>query len=269
MSTPPPILVLLDLSALMGRRTREWQEYSRIGNCYVPEVIYQEIESLADCAPEPEVETVAREFMRFFPNSGWQITNAHAAHSLITPPGGASLSKQARMVVTVAQCAYGFAQENSDNLVIFVSNTQAILQRIPSLGVSNVCGLTRAAFLQWVRTGEQPPAVTEQLQIFSIAQASSRNSQVTPVRETPTPPPATIAPEMIRLKSSVLLTPSDSWSRSTGTRSTGTGLSARIISTVVTFVMVSILGLVAWRFLQPASFNQFWQQMGFPNSQGQ
>lgn len=255
MPTPPPVLVLLDLSALLGSSLREWQEYSRIGNCYLPQMVYEEIEFLTGRAPEPQVEKVARDFMRFFPDSGWQLTNAHATHPAIAPPGGASLSKQARLVISVAQCAYGFALEQTDNLVVFVSNTQPILQRIPSLGTPNLCGVTRAAFLQWVRTGEQPPAVSAQQQTFSTVGAATANGQAkapTPAKSTPTAVPTMTGPA------------SAARPASPANKSGRTGSLSRLVGGVISLVVIAALGLVAWRFIQPASFNQFWQQLGLP-----
>ncbi|MBD2180644.1 PIN domain-containing protein [Aerosakkonema funiforme] len=263
MPTPPPVLVILDLSALMGKTSREWQDFSRIGACYVPQAVYEEIEFLTDRAPEPQWEKIAREFMRFFPNSGWQLTDAHATHPAFTPPGGANLSKQARLVVAVAQCTYGFAQENSDNLVVFVSNTQPILQRIPSLGTANLCGITVAALLQWVRTGEKPPAVTQQLQVFGAAGSQGGNNRSPAASPTQSSAPANSAPTMTGPASA------DRSSSQSKKRSSGTGLLTRLVSGAITFVVLAALGLVGWRFIQPTSFNQFWQKMNLPALPGQ
>ncbi len=266
MSTPQPVLVLLDLSALLGSSLREWQEYSRIGNCYVPQMVYEEIEYLTGRAPEPQVEKAAREFMRFFPDSGWQLTNAHATHPAIAPPGGASLSKQARLVVAVAQCAYGFALEQPNNLVVFVSNTQPILQRIPSLGTPNFCGITRAAFLQWVRTGERPPAVTAQQQTFSTVGAATANGQAKiqnqAIAETPSQSSLTAVSTMTGPASAARPASSDKKSR-------GTGALSRLIGGLITLAVIAAVGLVAWRFIQPASFLRFWQQLGLPSQPAQ
>ena len=51
----------------MAGRTQVWQEYAKVGTCYIPEVVYDELNRLTDQADEQEVfEQVAREFMRFF-----------------------------------------------------------------------------------------------------------------------------------------------------------------------------------------------------------
>lgn len=264
MPTSPPVLVLIDHSALMGSTSREWQEYSRIGTCYIPQVIYEEIKFLTDRATEGEVEKTAREFMRFFPNSGWQLTDAHATHPTITPPGGSNLSKQARLVVTVAQCGYGFALDRTDSLVVFVSNTQAILQRIPALGIPNFCGVTKAAFLQWVRTGQVPPAVSAQIETFNSSGQVSAKYQAPAVEERQMSAPPTPNSTITGPASAIV-----SASTSSKSRSVGTGLFPRLINAMVALVVIAAVGLVAWRFIQPASFDRFWKQMNLPALPGQ
>lgn len=263
MATTPPIAILLDLSAILGSSIREWQEYSHIGNCYLPQIIYEEIEFLTGRAPEPNVEKTAREFTRFFPESGWQLTNAHAVHPTINPPAGQNLSKQARLVVSVAQCMYGFAQENSDKLVVFVSNSQPILQRIPALNTPNLCGITRAALLQWVRTKQRPPAVTQKLETFSNSETSATVSPAESAEKTPLP--VNSHPS----NSPVMTGPASAAETPTRQRSSSNNLVTKIVGTLVSLLIFVVLGLTAWRFLQPQSFNQFWRQTGLPALPGQ
>ncbi|MFB2836979.1 hypothetical protein [Floridanema evergladense] len=258
MATTAPIAILLDLSAIIGSSTREWQEYSRIGNCYLPQVIYDEIEFLTGRASEQNIEKTAREFTRFFPESGWQLTNAHAVHPTINPAAGQNLSKQARLVVSVAQCMYGFAQENPDNLVVFVSNSQPILQRIPALNTPNLCGITTAALLQWVRTKQRPPAITQKLQTFSNSETAATISQPNPTETAPTP-----------ANSPVMTGPASAAETPTRQRSSNNNLPVKIAGTLISVLIFVVLGLTAWRFIQPQSFNQFWRQTGLPALPGQ
>jgi len=265
MPTTPPISLIFDLSALMGSSIREWQEYSQIGTCYLPQILYEEIEFLTGRAPEPNLEKTAREFTRFFPTSGWQITNANASHPAIAPAPGQDLSKskQARLMITVAQCMYGFAQENADNLVVFVSNSQPILQRIPALKTPNLCGITAAALLQWVRTKQRPPAVTQQLQTLSSSGTNGRISQPKPVNRTPPSPKSTPAnPPVMTGPASAAQPPAKS-------RSTSSSFVTKLASGLFTLIIIGGLGLTAWRFIQPESFNQFWRQNNFPTLPGQ
>jgi len=39
----------------------------------------------------------------------------------------------------------------------------------------------------------------------------------------------------------------------------------KFVVTIVGWILIGAIGLVAWRSLQPKSFNQFWQKTGLPN----
>jgi hypothetical protein len=129
----PPLLVTFDTDVLMASRTQVWQEYAKVGTCYIPEVVYDEIDRLTDQAVEPAIEQVAREFMRFFADSGWIATDAQQTHRALEP-SIKNQGKQAMLVVATAQCVYGLAQEHPEALVIFVSNSQPLLKRLASVG---------------------------------------------------------------------------------------------------------------------------------------
>jgi len=160
----PDIILLFDVNGIIDKTTREWSEYSRVGTCYLPQVVYDEIQFLCDRASEPELERPAREFIRFHPESNWQLTGARATHPSLAPAQGQAQSKKARLNLAVVQCAYGLAQEMTNKLVVLVSNTQPLLQQIQALAVNNLCGITTTALLQWSRTSARPPAVTQQIQ---------------------------------------------------------------------------------------------------------
>ena len=172
----PPVLVTFDADVLMTGRTQVWQEYAKVGTCYIPEVVYDEIDHLTGRAVEPAIEQVAREFMRFFAESGWIATDAQETHRALEP-SIKNQSKQAMLVVATAQCVYGLAQEHPDALVIFVSNSQPLLKRLASVAAPNLCGITGAMVLNWARKGERPPAATQQLQSLMRTLADRQSSQ--------------------------------------------------------------------------------------------
>ena len=172
----PPLLVTFDTDVLMAGRTQVWQEYAKVGTCYIPEVVYDEIDRLTDQAVEPAIEQVAREFMRFFADSGWIATDAQETHRALEP-SIKNQSKQAMLVVATAQCVYGLAQEHPEALVIFVSNSQPLLKRLASVGTTNLCGITGAMLLNWARKGERPPAATQQLQTLMRTLAERKSAQ--------------------------------------------------------------------------------------------
>ena len=172
----PPLLVTFDTDVLMAGRTQVWQEYAKVGTCYIPEVVYDEIDRLTDQAVEPAIEQVAREFMRFFADSGWIATDAQQTHRALEP-SIKNQGKQAMLVVATAQCVYGLAQEHPEALVIFVSNSQPLLKRLASVGATNLCGITGAMLLNWARKGERPPAATQQLQTLMRTLAERKSTQ--------------------------------------------------------------------------------------------
>ncbi|MEG4576312.1 PIN domain-containing protein [Microcoleus sp. N3A4] len=172
----PPVLVTFDADVLMAGRTQVWQEYAKVGTCYIPEVVYDEIDRLTDQAVEPAIEQVAKEFMRFFGDSGWIATDAQETHRALEP-SIKNQSKQAMLVVATAQCVYGLAQEHPDALVMFVSNSQPLLKRLASVGATNLCGITGAMLLNWARKGERPAAATQQLQSLMRTLAERKSTQ--------------------------------------------------------------------------------------------
>ncbi|MGL5061202.1 MAG: PIN domain-containing protein [Microcoleus sp.] len=172
----PPILVTFDADVLMAGRTQAWQEYAKVGTCYIPEVVYDEIDYLTDRAVEPPQEQVAREFKRFFAESGWIVTDAQETHRALEP-SIKNQSKQAMLVVATAQCVYGLTKEHPDALVVFVSNSQPLLKRMASVGADNLCGITGAMLLNWARQKERPPQVTQQLQSLMRTLAERQSTQ--------------------------------------------------------------------------------------------
>lgn len=263
MTTAPPVLIVLDLSTLMGSSTREWQDYSRVGSCYLPQVVYEEIEFLSGRAPEPDLEKTAREFLRFFPNSGWQLTNANASHPALTPPAGQALSKQARLSLAVAQCAYGLSGEHGGELVVLVSTVQQLIQRLGALQSPNLCGIAPAALLQWARTGQKPPAVTQQMGTTLKAAGTPVSAPTASKPASPKPPAASSTP--MSGPASAVRKPASSSRRNSG----GMGALSGAIASVLALLGLAIAGGFAWRAIQPASFDKFWQQLGLPALPGQ
>ncbi len=253
MAALPPFLLVLDISALMAGSRREWQEFSRVGSCFVPEAVLEEMRFLCDRAVESSHEQTAREFFRFFPESGWRTTGLVESHPMLQPPEGHALSKKARLALTVAQSAYGLARNRSDALVILVANDLGLMQRLRSLDVHNLCAIPLMALVQWSRTERKPPVVAHQLQTmrFPVGAAasptSSRVSRATPPGRTATPPsrpvPARRSPQKPFRVPFV-----------------------KIFFNLLTLGIVAIATLAVWRVLHPPSFAQFWRQLPFTQS---
>ncbi|HEY9808839.1 MAG TPA: PIN domain-containing protein [Halomicronema sp.] len=160
------MLLLLDFEVVMTGKRREWESFSRLGTCFLPVAVYDEIELLMRDASESTQELVASDFLRFWPRSGWQLTNATGSHSSLQPATGVAGNRQARLMVAVAQCTYGLSQQQPKQLVVFVSTSLSLIKRLQSLGVTNLCAIPSVALLQWAKSGVEPQVVSDQLRIL-------------------------------------------------------------------------------------------------------
>lgn len=259
MTAPSPILLVLDLSALEVGKLREWQEFSRVGKCFIPQVVYDEIRFLCDRAPDANTEQIAREFMRFYPESGWSLTAISANHTSLKPASGDAFSKKARLSLAVAQAAYGLSRNHPNSLVVLVTTEQPLLQKVQSLGNANLCGITAAALRQWCRTDRPPIVVSQQLQKMQAVVSSAARSSATGA--------TAVAVGASAGSSKAIAVKPRPTRTSTGRSRPGADYSGMISQLVATGLMLIALagsGLVAWYFIQPASFNQFLQKNGLP-----
>lgn len=264
MDTPPPILVLLDLSAILAGTSREWPGYARVGKCFLPQVVYEEIEFLCKRASEPSQEKAARDFMRFYPSSGWQLTSADANHLSVTVPAGKDMSKQARLTVATVRCAYGLSKEQERHLVVFVGNGHSLLQKIQALRAMNLCGITATQLLQWSRTRQRPEAVTEHMQMMMRAGAESILTGMVHASPT-TARPTTRTRPSVQQSQAV----QRSYTRSHSPKaSSSSGGFLKQISGLLTIGAIAIAGLFIWQTVQPTSFKKTWKQLGLPTLSG-
>ncbi len=160
------MLLLLDFEVVMTGKRREWESFSRLGTCYLPVVVYDEIQLLIRDSAESTQELVGVDFLRFWPGSGWQLTSATDSHSSLQPATGVESNRQARRMVAVAQCAYGLALQQPRELVVFVSTNLSLIKRLQSLAVKNLCAIPSVALLQGAKSGVKPEVVSEQLRIW-------------------------------------------------------------------------------------------------------
>ena len=165
----PPVILVFDISALSAASPTEWREFSRVGNCYIPQVVYEEMKMLFDRSPDPDLERLSKAFNRFYATSGWKVSEANAHHPTLKAGSGQAMTRRARVSLAVGRCAYGLAQEFSNSLVVLVSKDRSLLQRLYEIPSFNLCGITGEALLQWSRTGQRPIAVSQKFQQFRAA----------------------------------------------------------------------------------------------------
>lgn len=246
MAALPPFLILLDLSAVMASSTRHWQEFSRLGECFIPKAVLEEIQLLCSHAIAPAQERTAREFVRFFPESGWKATTSIAQHAALKPTEGHALSKKTRLSLATAQAAYGLARNRPEGLVVVAANDQGLVQRLRLLNTPNLCGLPLTVLVQWSRSARKPPVVANQLHamrlmVGAVTPVVSRTPIATPAR----PKPSQTAQSKGHYPARRSIRPQ------------------QIFYNLVTLAIVAIAVLAIWRVVHPTSFNQLWRQIPF------
>lgn len=165
----PPVVLVFDVSALSAATPSEWREFSRVGSCYVPQVVYEEMKLKFDRSPDPDLERIAKAFNRFYATSGWRITDVSGHHLALKVGSGQALTHRSRVSLAVGRCAYGLAETMPGSLVVLVTKDRLLLQRLYEIPAVNLCGITVENLLQWSRTGQRPIAVSQKLQQFRAA----------------------------------------------------------------------------------------------------
>ena len=246
MAALPPFLIVLDLSAVMASSLRHWQEFSRLGDCFLPKAVLEEIQMLCSHAIEPEQEVTAKEFVRFFSESGWKATTSIAQHTALKPTEGHTLSKKTRLSLATAQAAYGLARNRPEGLVVVAANDQGLIQRLRMLNTPNLCGMPLTVLIQWSRTARKPPVVANQLHamrlmVGAVTPAVSKTAHSPLARSRPSQPTSNKASRSSRR----IFRP------------------MQIFYNLLTVAIVLIALLAVWRVIYPTSFNQLWQQIPF------
>lgn len=173
----PRIFLLIDLNTFFACKPYEWLEFSRVGRCYVPQVVYEELEAWAMSRSESIESKIAREFRRFMLESDWQLTR-----SLISTESR-PMTRRARLALDVRNSAEDLARSSIGRLVVVVSNDRALVQQVQALKFDNLTGIPVSTLLAWSRTQRQPPIVLQHLrsmQTHSLQLLTTRGSR-TPI----------------------------------------------------------------------------------------
>jgi hypothetical protein len=251
LSELPPVHLLFDLGALLVGKTREWQEFSRVGQCFLPQVVYDELLALANTESHPQKKT-AQEFLRFLSGSNWQLTRATASHAQLQPLPEQHLGKRSRLALSVTESAYGTARGSVGRMVVLVSNDQASLRRVQDLKVPNLTGLPVSAVLIWGRTDRRPAVVVQHMHEMversrAFASASRRSNTAVATRSTATITPTHAVPNL--RQSPVATRPS---------------VLPQILSSVSSVLALALAVGLVWYLIQPTSFNQFLKHNNLP-----
>lgn len=245
MTETPSILLIFDTSALLASNTREWQEFSQVGECQVPESVWEEIRFLCNRAPEPELEQLSREFVRFYPRSGWNLTKVSASHPSLQTAPGEELSKQARLTLSVAECVYGMGRENPQKLVVLITNSQPLTQKVQSLTLPNICGITVANLKQWSRSKHQPMSVSQQIKDMRVM---ARGQGMSGLARSTTPTPTNKTASSGAAKSVRRSTPTTPAKSKSSVRISRSNPLPKLLTSLSGFLVLAIVGFVIWRF---------------------
>ena len=168
-----------------------------------------------DRSPDPDLERIAKAFNRFYPTSGWRVTEASGHHAALKVGSGQALTQRSRVSLAVGRCAYGLAEDTPGSLVVLVTKDRSLLQRLYEIPAVNLCGITVENLLQWSRTGQRPIPISQKLQQFRAThglqpagKAGGTPVHLTPARSTParsTPAlrPAPVKPDQSQKRAAV------------------------------------------------------------------
>ncbi|WP_330205360.1 PIN domain-containing protein [Cyanobacterium sp. Dongsha4] len=246
------MILVFELTTILSGCTRDWTEFSDKGECYLPEVVLQELNFLTQRAITPKDEKIAREFSRFFPDSGWQITSTMSSHPALSAKDGESISKKARLSIAIAESVYDLALRHSGQIIIFVSNDGNLKRELNQIGQTNLAIISSAQLKQWIRADETPQAVQDVMENLSYHQNNQVSSHNFP-------------------KTSKLRGISSSSGKTNNTKNSNSrkvGSEDSIFSIVKSgFLAVATLTItigVAWYFIAPQSFWKTWEGIGLP-----
>jgi len=134
-------ILLFDRSAILGSDSHFWRGVSAIGTCIIPQVALEEINSIVSGFGTDGSNSQAAEFQRFMAASNWQISDVSATDPRLSQKLGSSASRNSRLDLAIAECAYGLALQSTAS-VILVANTDSLLQAVNNLDRDNLLAVT-------------------------------------------------------------------------------------------------------------------------------
>ncbi len=161
-------ILLFDRSAILSSDSHFWRGATGIGDCIIPQVAVEEINSVVSgFGSNKGQEVIASEFLKFLPLNNWQISDVSGPDPTLSQRLGSSTSRNSRLDLAIAECAYGLALQSATS-VILVTNTTALLQAVNALNQQNLTAVTLPTVRQWVQNRQIPS------QKSSIFQTTSR-----------------------------------------------------------------------------------------------
>ena len=245
-----PYLLLVETSAIIQTNPNTWQAIAKLGECLLPEVVAIEIKNIANGKAEGN-ESTAKQFQNSS-DLNWQITTLTAKHADLVIRTTQNLSRQAKLMINVAQSAVGVANAHPKQCVVLISDEISLRDRIAKLDFKNLCAIPSAVARQWSRTEQAPPIVHQSIKYLQ-KQISEPANQFP--RQTDT-----IYLSTFNSRAKAEKKTKDKPKDKINYRQIAISLVKFGLATIF-FVAIILLG---WRLTQPQQFQQFWKKNGLP-----
>jgi hypothetical protein len=243
-------LLLVETSAIVSTNPNTWQAIAKLGECLLPEVVAIEIKNIATGKAEGN-ESNAKQFQNSS-DLNWQVTTLTAKHADLVIRATQNLSRQARVMINVAQSAVGVANAHPTQCVVLISDEISLRDRIAKLESKNLCAIPSAVARQWSRTDQAPPIVYQSIKYLQkqISEAANQFPRQT---------------DTIYLGASSSSLNAEQKIKDNQKANPNYGQIAIILVKfgLATTFSVAIL-LFGWRLAQPQQFQQFWKKNGLP-----
>ena len=243
-------LLLVETSAIVSTNPNTWQAIAKLGECLLPEVVAIEIKNIANGKAEGN-ESNAKQFQNSS-DLNWQVTTLTAKHADLVIRPTQNLSRQARVMINVAQSAVGVANAHPTQCVVLISDEISLRDRIAKLESKNLCAIPSAVARQWSRTDQAPPIVYQSIKYLQkqISEAANQFPRQT---------------DTIYLGASSSSLNAEQKIKDNQKANPNYGQIAIILVKfgLATTFSVAIL-LFGWRLAQPQQFQQFWKKNGLP-----
>ncbi|MCS6942023.1 MAG: hypothetical protein NZ901_04175 [Geminocystis sp.] len=235
------MLVVVELSTILSGLAKDWVDFSRLGHCYLPEVVWREVEFLTLRAVTEKEEKIAREFTRFFPDSGWQIISDMSPLPMANILEGMDMSKKARLLMGIAETVYDFTLKNPQELIVLVTSETNLKTQLKQLNLKNLAIITPNQLKNWLKTGVTPPTIAET--------AAACDYTIAP----PSPQPTDTNHPRLLLQN----TSSNVFFPATRRRQRGENPLFIVIHSISAIVFLLVAVGLTWYLISPQSFQDF------------
>jgi hypothetical protein len=148
-------VLLFDRSAILGSDSHFWRGVSALGTCIIPQLVLEEINSIVSGFGTDGSNTQAAEFQRFMAASNWQISDVSATDPRLSQKLGSSASRNSRLDLAIAECAYGLALQTPAPIIL-VANTNSLSQAVNNLNRLNLLAVTLPTVKTWLQNRQIP-----------------------------------------------------------------------------------------------------------------